>query len=480
MFKITGGSSETELSESRQEGPSTLTRHSKLMLLVDAAVIIAMSLLLFWGISTQFPNRYNDVTRYQCYAIAFWQGQAGLQDHALQATPQSQCTFLATSTITQKIIQQLEQRHVPPVLVDFVRSQLSTQPFHILPPEYPFLTLIPFTIPLLLPFEWYQVVFALLMLVIAAGIYVILARYHSRSSALAFALYLSVGSWATAAGRFDLIPAGLTLGALFLANKAYWKWAFALLALATLYKFYPVLLALPFLIAQQTSYRDKSVKWLSWQRWSALALFVILGIGITIISLLFNVAGTLAPFTYFLARPFECGSFPASILWLGGHLGYPIRYIFTYQSLNIVSSLMGVVSPLMLLLELAGLLYTFWLQWRGKIGLYEATLLTVLIILLTGKVFSPQYLIWVSPFIALIGKTNWKWLITWTLVCALTTFVFPFHFNGILDLDRAYPAVVARNGIILLLTGSLLYWYSRRQAGSPVVVHGQAKTDLSS
>lgn len=469
---------EAQPTESEQDnGIIPLTGQSKRLFLVDIVAIIIMGLLLFTGISTQFPNRYNDVTRYQCYAIAFWQGQAGLQEHALQATPESQCTFLATSTATQRIVEALEKRNAPPVLLDFLRAQLSPQPFHILPPEYPFLTLIPFTIPLFLPFEWYQVVFALLMIVLAAGIYLLLVRYHARSSALAFAFYLSVGSWATAAGRFDLIPAALTLGALLLARKAYWKWAFALLALATLYKFYPVLLAIPFLLAQQME--DRTGRWFAWRRWSALGLFVALGVVITAISLLFNVAGTLAPFTYFIGRPFESGSFPASILWLGGHLGYPIHYIFTYQSLNIVSPLASIVSPLMLLLEVAGLLYTFWLQWRGKIRLYESVLLTVLIILLTGKVFSPQYLIWVSPFIALVGRANWKWLVTWGLVCVLTTFIFPFHFNGITQLDQAYPAVVARNLLILALTVGLLYQYRRRQVEAIIAWRGQAKTQVS-
>lgn len=92
---------------------------------------------------------------------------------------------------------------------------------------------------------------------IAAGIYTLLLKYQSRQAALAFAFYLVLGSWATAAGRFDLIPAGLTLGAVILATEARWKWAFALLALATLYKFYPVILAVPFFLARSANALQK-------------------------------------------------------------------------------------------------------------------------------------------------------------------------------------------------------------------------------
>lgn len=124
---------------------------------------------------------------------------------------------------------------------------------------------------------------------IAAGIYTLLLKYQSRQAALAFAFYLVLGSWATAAGRFDLIPAGLTLGAVILATEARWKWAFALLALATLYKFYPVILAVPFLLAQQMHYKNQ--RWLSWKRWSALSIFIGMGALITLISLFLLILG---------------------------------------------------------------------------------------------------------------------------------------------------------------------------------------------
>jgi hypothetical protein len=449
---------------SRQTNASQDTQGSsspRWLLLLDIGVLLVMGIILFWGTSTQFSNIYGDMTRYQCYAIAFWQGQAGLQAHGLQATSQSQCAFMlanSSSALTAK----LTQHHLPAFLINLINAQPSTQPFRALPPEYPFLTLIPFSLPLLAPFAWYQGAFALLMTLLAWLLYVVLLRGQSRSAAIAFAFYLALGSWATATDRFDLVPAALTLGAILLAGKARWKWAFALLALATLYKFYPVILAIPFLIAQQQQY--KGIKWTAWKRWSAfLITFAGLGILILLISMCFNVINTLIPFTYFFGRPFQAESFPATLLWIGGHLGIPSQYVFTYQSLNIISPLTRLVSPLALILELGGLAYTFWLQWRGKLSIAEVSLLTVLIIMVTGKVFSPQYLIWVTPLIALVGKANWKWLLTWGLVGALTTFMFPWHYDSIQEIDHYYLVIVARDLLILGLTCVLLYWYSKRK-----------------
>src|SRR6516165_1784054 len=73
------------------------SRRLRLTYLLDACIIVVMGVILFWGVSTQFSNRYNDATRYQCYAISFWQGKAGLHALGLDANAKSQCAFLANS-----------------------------------------------------------------------------------------------------------------------------------------------------------------------------------------------------------------------------------------------------------------------------------------------------------------------------------------------------------------------------------------------
>src|SRR5215469_10539791 len=402
-------------------------RNKRLSYLLDACVLVAMGVLLFWGVSTQFWNRYNDVTRYQCYAIAFWQGEEGLHALGLNANPKSQCAFLANSS-SSTLVQKMQARHFPTFLIKLVASQSTTGPLHILPPEYPALTLVTFSLPLLAPPQWYQEVFAFSMLAIAVIIYLLLKRNRSTGAAIAFAVYLVLGSWATALGRFDLIPAGLILGAVLLGVRSKWKWAFTLLALATLLKLFPLILILPFLIAQQMQSKEK---WYAWSRWSATVLFVGICAIITAVSLVFNVANTLYPINYFLNRPIQIESIPATIVWLGGKAGYAVQWVFTYQSLNFLSQLSHKVSLLSTFFLGVGTLFTCWLQWRGKIDLPMACLFTLLIVIVTGKVFSPQYLIWVAPLIAYVGQARWKWLISWCSVSILTLIIFPFIYVDI-------------------------------------------------
>lgn len=427
--------------------------------LIDVCVILAMGAILFWGAASQFSNKYNDATRYQCYGIAFWQGKAALVAQGLDTSTTSQCAFLDTSS-SSTLAQKMQARHFPSFLVSLVRSQSTTQAFHALPPEYPLLTLALFSPPLVASGLGYQVVFAFLMILAAAIIYLLIARYRSRPAAIVFAFYIAVGSWATALGRFDLVPAALTLGAVILAARARWNWVYVLIALATLLKFYPAIFIPILFIAQQ---KQINGSWKVWQRWQGLALFVALCAGVTLVSLLLNVGNTLYPINYFLSRPIQVESLPGTLLWLGQFVHYPAQYIFTYQSLNFSSLLAHKVSLLSTFLLVVGLLYTFWLQWRDRLDIYTASLVTLLVVVILGKVFSPQYLIWVTPFIAYIGKQNWKWVLSWGAVCVLTTFVFPFNYVDIPHINHVYPAIIARDLIILGITLVLLYVATRRR-----------------
>jgi len=197
-----------------------------------------MGILLYWGIApkplseipeipeipetSQSSHTQNDVSRYQCYAVAFWQGSS-----KLASLPSDQCAFLGINSSVASSTQ--------------ITAFPTVQPFHTLPIEYPFLTIIVFTSGLITTQENYQIAFAFGMVFIAGIIYFVIQRCRSTQAAIAFVVYLVLGSWATAAGRFDLAPAALTIGAIILAGRARWKSAFSLLALATLLKFYPAI-----------------------------------------------------------------------------------------------------------------------------------------------------------------------------------------------------------------------------------------------
>lgn len=427
--------------------------------LQDSLVLLVLGCLLYYGAFWEMFRMDSDAARYQCYAVAFWQGWSGLQK-----LPQEQCTFITHPDKNLTIVSQdgllhaMKQWKLSSGLIQFVATQSPAQPYHALPYEYPWPMLLPYSLGLVVPAYWYQVAFAIWMLVLAGCIYFVLQRWRSRGTALAFALYLVVGGWATAVERFDLIPAALTLFAVIFAVQKRWNWAFAILALATLSKFYPATLLVPFLLALQQGVQGK---WYAWRRWQPMGVFVGVCVLVIGVSLILSVVGTLAPLGYFGNRPVQVESLSASMLWILSLLGMTsLTYVHTFASLNILSPLSASMTFLIMLLLAVGLLYTWWLQWRRCIDLAMACLLTLLIVMVTGKVFSPQYLIWVIPLAAYVGQSNRWWVIFWTLIGLLTSWIYPYiyhmapHIYLVPYTPLFYPVTSVRN---FLLLGFILF-----------------------
>lgn len=434
--------------------------------LVDIIIIVVMSLLLYWGAWVRYAAAgLPEPAKYRCYALAFWKGTANLGD-----IPRTDCWFLSLSS-SASLINHLQAGGFPSIFIKLIELQSPAKPFHALPHEYPLLSIIPFTLTMLAPSHWYLLVFAIWMSLIAGGVYFMLKRFKSSGAAIAFVVYLVVGSWVTALARFDLVPAALTLGAVMLAERARWKWAFVLLALATLLKFYALVLILPLFIAQQK--QCSGARWFSWRRWDGFARFIAVCVVVTTISLLLNVDGTLGSLAYFKDRPIQVEAFQAGLLWLGSFLGYSLQFVYSFGSGNVLSELSSPVSLGATLCFVAGLCYTYWLQWRGRLDVATASLVALLVATVTAKVFSPQYLIWVTPFVAYMGKSNWKWLASWGGVAVLTSFIYPYIYTlasatpGVISVGQIpafYPAVLLRGAIMLGIIFALLYQAVRIKA----------------
>jgi|SRR5579883_1412829 len=433
---------------------------------LDLCIPLAMILIMFYGVARQITKLDSDTARYQCYATAFWYGSG-----ALRTLPAQQCAFMShpapelTPLSQTTIVHWLQHLGITGTLTQIIAAQSPTRPFHALPHEYPLLPLLTFLPFLIAPAGWYQLAFATGMGIVALAIYLLLHR-RSRGSGYAFALYLTLGSWATALGRFDLLPAALTLYALLCAERAQWRRAFAVLALASMYKFYPAIVLLPLLIAWQ---RQLDGPWYSWRRLAEPAIFPSVCILLAGISLLLNVEGTLAPLSYLGDRPLQVESVSASLVRLGSILtGEPLQYVYSFGSRNVLSALAPAITLGALCVLLAGYAYVCWLYWSQRIELAMSMLLILFLVLITGKVFSAQYLIWVAPLVAYVGGQRRQWLIGWTSISAITTLIYPFLYNrnsypfGAL-LPDFYITVLVRNILLCGFVGLILYQATRRR-----------------
>lgn len=433
--------------------------------------ILVVAMLLFYGASWQIFGLTTDATRYQCYGLAFWLGGG-----AVKLRPFLQCNFFPPETLT-------------------------LPPFHTLPLEYPPLTLLPFSLGLFAPLPYYQVLFALWMALVAVLIYWLLLRFGPHGAGLTFAVYALLGGWATAEGRFDLIPAALTLLCVIAAERKRWTLAYITLAFAVLLKTYPLLLFPVLFIAEQYDAQrlciplsSTTIKGLfaelrhaldgAWNwRWKNSLLFSGVLLGVTGAFALVDFRGTMGnELSYFAGRPVQIEATGSTFLWLAGSLGFPVHAEFSFGSLNVVSTLDGVVSLMFAVFFVLGYAYVLWMQWRGKLDIVQASIAILLVFVATGKVFSPQYLIWIMALLAYSNAFDRFWLLCWGGISLLTTAIYPYLYTRIAHvlLVPSVPGfietIAVRNILFVLVTLAYLFnWFQVRRR-NPTTGHTVPQT----
>ncbi len=389
--------------------------------------------------------------------------------------------------------------------------------FHEFPKEYPPLSLLPFSLTLFpaskTHFYW---VFAGWMAFLVCLSYIWLARTVSRHTAIVYALYLLVGAMGTLLMRFDLWPALATLGALMLAERRHYSWAYALLALGVLLKLYPAFLV-PVLMAYQwrdsapsrpasetgapeqrlrlrerlmqaralagsktaglAASRDLWVR--GWPILGGVGVFVLLvALGFSVPASL-NWQGTVSEFKYNFVRPIQIESVPASLLWLGTFFGFPARANNSFASLNLVGPLDTYLKSLSLYALAGGSLFVCWRVLRGKLTLGEAFVATIALVLVSNKLLSPQYLIWILPLVAYVQGFDLLWL----GICALTTLIFPFIYQTrhpilLVPTNPAFlPTIAVRNALLAVAT--VLAVRGRQVRKAQRATREEATTDLA-
>ncbi len=421
--------------------------------------IIIVDILMFCVASWQFFWLNTDPARYQCYALTFWLGSSGAQ-----LLPSTQCSFLHISTVAHP-------------------------PFYMLPLEYPPLTLALFSLALLAPLLYYQLIFAVLMALTSALIYWLLLRYGPRGAALVFAFYLLIGAWALALERFDLVPAALTLLCLIAAERKFWTLAYIALAFGFLLKIYPILFLPALFIAEQQDLQRfhippksltlkifpgelwRTLRGIRHWRWKNTLLFFGILLGVTGFFALLDFQGAvLSQVSYFANRPLQVEATGSTLLWLGTLIGFPVHILFSYGSINMMSAFTGIVAILFEMLFILGYVYTLFLQWRGMLDVVQTCIALLLVFIATGKVFSPQYLIWVIPLLAYSGTLTSLWLAAWGGISFLTTIIYPYLYTRTIDTPNipyipGFIQIVAiRNVIFALLTLAYLFnWLQIRK-----------------
>ena len=260
--------------------------------------------------------------------------------------------------------------------------------------------------------------------------------------------------------RFDLFPALVSAGAVIAVLEHFPGVAGSLIGFGVAAKLYPVALV-PVLGAW---YVAKGA-------WSAAARFVSASVGVAMAAILpfvFWARDDVFSFLrYHNLRGLEIESVPAGILMLAQLPGHgTMRAVNNFGAIHLQAPAADAVQPFLapvFVVAIGALAIIAFQCFRSAQErsdtieplLIQFALASLMLLLVTNKVFSPQYLGWLLPFAPFLSRTRFMLVV---ILCALTTALFPYSFTRLMALQTA-PILVLniRNAIavglaVLLVT----------------------------
>lgn len=374
-----------------------------------------------------------------------------------------------------------DQNDVGLYLDKAARLAAGLVPYRDFPLEYPPGALIPMLVPYLAGFSShldlgaYKVLFAGWEALLLLALGVVVGRIGEflgdpRTPALKL-IVVTIGAALSIAWRYDLFPALLVMAAVWAALERRPATAGFLLGLGVLAKLYPVAV-LPALA-------------LPWLRPFDLGRLTRLGtsFGLTIlVGLLPFVAlagdAAFGFLSYQVGRGLQIESIGGAFVLLTGLAsGSAPNLSFGFGAVQVEGSLAQTILAMLPLITVVGFGLVAWLGWR-RVGaeatpgpgedadgtVRPATLValvfaSILVLLLTSKVYSIQYVVWIVPFVALLRGWSF-WL--GAAVVALTMPIHPVLYSDLVR-QESLPILVLnlRNALVVALTAWLL-WSLRR------------------
>ena len=265
--------------------------------------------------------------------------------------------------------------------------------------------------------------------------------------------------------HFDPLPIAIALGGLLALARGRHDLGFLLLGLGTMTKLFPGLLA------------AIAVVWLcgrgEWR--AALRGGAIFAAVVVTISLPLAGAGYVESFTFHLDRPVQIESTPATVLFaLGGSdvTGTNLRPD-RFKSNGLDGGHADAVESLFAGLVVLALAAIVLLAARRPDArhLVLCGFAALLAFVTLGKVFSPQYVIWLAPFAALAWA--WRQRVVALLAAGaivLTHVEFPSRYFDLINVRTDVVVIVAaRNALLLVALVVLMASLARRRRTEPLV-----------
>jgi hypothetical protein len=369
--------------------------------------------------------------------------------------------------------------------------------------EYPPLAILSFLLPGLLSTAQpaYGFLFATEMLLLNLVVLFILWKLATRFKmriwcVLGFYTLCLLAIGVIATGRFDMLPAALVLIALYAFISGKNKTAWAVLALGFTAKLYPIIIA-PLFALYLLRYRQYK------QLAQGVAIFGAVVLALNLPWIIINANGYWQFLNYHMERWLHSESSYGSVLLIGQILGLTqvtvdLPYLH-YGSWDIRSPMADALAKSSFYITVIFLLITYAFYatrlWKKSSNIAKEvmfsngaaelmlrySLLAVFIMLLTSKVFSPQFLIWLCPLIPLV-RTRWRYipLVLFLVIGGLTQYIYPYHYlefeYATLGSELGTPYLIAMLAVrnFLLVAMAIIYLLPLRNSSATEGGYGTA------
>jgi hypothetical protein len=339
-----------------------------------------------------------------------------------------------------------------------------------LPHEYPPLAIIPFALALIGPSSVGQDCFALGMAALFVLGFVAIRRWKGASRAWTYGAYALAAGPATLLFRYDILPALMALGCLWLLERRRFAATYPLIGLGTLVKLFPLALLPVTVIAHARAARGRGTGVLIRGLAAGVVVCAVIVAGGFALGHVIDPAHGLGAITYNVGRPVQVESVPATLMWLGSLVGVPAHPVYASVSYCLVGSLSGVASAVGDLGLVVGMLWVWWRQLTGRMDTGHAVVGTLLVLLCTTGVLSAQFLLWVAPVLAVVEGFRYRWL----AVFLLTALIFPVLYQVAVDYSPVLrysgwflAGIGARNVLLVVCTVWFLVSSGRVPAAHP-------------
>jgi uncharacterized membrane protein len=342
-------------------------------------------------------------------------------------------------------------------------------PYRDYPFEYPPISLPPILLPYFMPDGASLDVYLsglfienmLLMIAIGLGV-LMLARLGwaveswPRSTLLYGAMALALAP--TVAWRFDALATLLSVLAVVAVARNHAALSGVALGAGVMTKLYPLAM-LPALFVGRI--RNRRLR-------PALVLGIATVATVAVVAAPFLIGagnGALSFLEYATARSVQMESLPGALAMLANVLGGPESRIYHgFGTWQVDSPLLAILGPTWTVLTvlLIGLLaVAIWHRYRvdsASVGGLRPTsevvhlVAALMVVLVSSRILSPQYLFWVAPFVALSSRP--KALVFW-IACILTNLGYPINFQELLN--QQFDIVIVINLRNAILVGFLAW-----------------------